>query len=313
MTILVIGAGMAGLSCAHQLAASGAPVCVLDKGRGLGGRLATRRTECGRFDHGAQYVTARHPAFQTYLETAIQGAHARPWSADPDGETWYVGQPGMSGLIRPLAEGLDVRVSHEVSALRRVEGGWRVELARGERSDAVYPRVVLAIPPVQARRLLGAHAQAVPDLAKVDRAPCWTRMLALDGPVDALPSVRREADGPLALIARNETKSEYPASMTRLVIQAGPEWSHSVLEQDKEAVAAQMLEALQAVFPGLPEVRHAAAHRWRYARVVRPFGESCHWDATQGFGLAGDWCIGPRVEAAFLSGRALAEVILAER
>ena len=44
-TVGVIGAGMAGLACARELAAKGFEVTVFDKGRGLGGRTATRRAE----------------------------------------------------------------------------------------------------------------------------------------------------------------------------------------------------------------------------------------------------------------------------
>ena len=51
--VAVIGAGLAGLTAAARIAAGGAAVTVYDKSRGLGGRLATRRSPQGSFDHGA--------------------------------------------------------------------------------------------------------------------------------------------------------------------------------------------------------------------------------------------------------------------
>jgi predicted NAD/FAD-dependent oxidoreductase len=44
MRIGIVGAGMAGLSCAEGLANHGHDVVLLDKGRGPGGRMSTRRT-----------------------------------------------------------------------------------------------------------------------------------------------------------------------------------------------------------------------------------------------------------------------------
>lgn len=58
-------------------------------------------------------------------------------------------------------------------------------------------------------------------------------------------------------------------------------------------------------------VTHAAAHRWRYARVTRPLCQPFLTDATGTLHLGGDWCIGPRIEAAWDSGTAIAADILA--
>ena len=59
MRIIVIGAGISGCSCAHKLSHAGHRVTVVEKGRGVGGRMATRRMDGARIDHGAQFYTAR--------------------------------------------------------------------------------------------------------------------------------------------------------------------------------------------------------------------------------------------------------------
>ena len=117
--ISIIGAGMAGLACAKALRRKGAAVTVFDKSRGLGGRLASRRGDGVQFDHGAQYISARTPGFTAFMEACLADGAAALWRPDiHDGreskggsDKWYVGLPGMSGLVKPLADGIDVKLS----------------------------------------------------------------------------------------------------------------------------------------------------------------------------------------------------------
>jgi hypothetical protein len=56
---------------------------------------------------------------------------------------------------------------------------------------------------------------------------------------------------------------------------------------------------------------YVVAHRWRYALPTQPLPDRCLFDGDSNMGACGDWCSGPRVEGAFLSGAALAEGLLA--
>ena len=115
MHIAIIGAGMAGLTAARALDEAGLQVTVFEKGRGLGGRLSTRRGETGQFDHGAAFFTVRHPAFITEAAAWREEGAVEVWpgklvhltqrgleAAYPDDR--YVSVPGMSALGRFLAE-----------------------------------------------------------------------------------------------------------------------------------------------------------------------------------------------------------------
>ena len=128
MQIAIVGAGMAGLSCATRLAALGHELVLFDKGRGPGGRMATRRVEADgtmlRFDHGAQYFTARDPRFvEQVARWEREGVVAR-W--DLAGEDAWVGTPGMNAPIRAMAAGLDVRWGLRAERLRREGARWHV-------------------------------------------------------------------------------------------------------------------------------------------------------------------------------------------
>ncbi len=309
--VAVIGAGIAGLACAQVLSRAGLSVAVYEKNRGLGGRCATRHIDDLAFDHGAQYVTAQSPAFAAYLSDAGEEGHAARWGAAEtvkgDGRARHVGVPGMSGIAAGLAAGLDVRVRTEVTSLLRTAKGWALGLANGD-AEGAYSHVVLAVPAPQARALMPEHG-LLPALDDVVFAPCWAAMAAFTGRVDA-PDVIEDA-GPIVWAARDETKPGRTATADCWVLHAGSRWSREHLEDAPDDIAASLAETFAGMVKGpLPERSHLSAHRWRHARVVRPLGQEFLWDADLSLGLCGDWCIGPRVEAAFTSGTALGRSIV---
>lgn len=306
-TTLIIGAGITGITCARMLLDAGRKVVVWDKGRGIGGRLATRRVgDEMAFDHGAQYFRAADPAFQTVLEDAEAAGAVAPWAGVGDSTPAYVGTPGMNALVKHMARGVHVRQEVEVSALSRVEGRWAAEHAEGSES---FERLVLTVPVVQARALLGSVPEAMEALMPVEVAPCWALMVGLDAPAQGTADTLLPASGPLAWLARNTAKPGRPASEC-WVAHASPDWSAANLEHDREDVAKTLVEAFRQAFDQpVPSIRHLAAHRWRYANTVRPLGKP--FLRLPGLHVGGDWCLGARVRHGFESGRAMAQDILA--
>ncbi|MDM7984677.1 MAG: FAD-dependent oxidoreductase [Maricaulis sp.] len=309
MTLAIIGAGMAGLSCASQLRRAGLNPVVFEKSRGTGGRLATRRSAHGGFDHGAQFVTARDAGFEAYLDHAAGLGRAAHWADPASGdESWWTGTPGMSGLVKPMLEGLDVRTGQRVAQMRREGPGWVLSLETSE--EQTFDTVLLAVPVVQALDLLAGHAAAFPGLESVDIAPCWTGMFVFDEALPSTQSVIQRA-GDIAWAAREASRPQREGDTERWVVQASAGWSRQHLEETPEAVLPLLLEQFGAAAGAtVPEPVHADVHRWRYAKVERPLGQACLWDDALQLGLAGDWCLAARVEAAFLSGRALADAVV---
>ena len=273
MQIAIVGAGMAGLSCATRLAALGHDVALFDKGRGPGGRMATRRVEADgtmlRFDHGAQYFTARDPRFvEQVARWEREGVVAR-W--DAAGEDAWVGTPAMNAPIKAMAGRHDVQFGTRIEQLLRDGDGWQLdgEGAPDRRFDAVMAAFEQRLPSEQdSIRHHGAIGWAARNNAKPGRgsAECW-------------------------------------------VVQASPDWSRTHLEDEATAVETALLDQLaDAIGAPLPPRLAISAHRWRFARSGAA-GKEALWDAQQRIGVCGDWLIGPRVEAAYLSGRILAETV----
>ncbi len=337
--IAVIGAGIAGIACARTLVQAGHQVTVFEKSRGAGGRMATRDTEFGSFDHGTQYFTVRDPRFEKALATAP--GLVRPWSANtvrildergrvvaaslPPKESHWVAAPGMNALVqhwaKPLADAGQLLVETEVT---RIEPDalspklWQLHTegpGAGTLVHSGFDAVVMALPPAQAQALLLSSQQGkalMPAIARVSVAPCWTLMLAFPlAGQDKLPhlgpqwNAARSTHHRIAWLARESSKPGREA-IERWTVQASPDWSQRHLEDDGERVKGKLLKAFTEVTGIRAEPNYATVHRWRYAQTTEPLGKSHLWDAKSRLGACGDWCLGHRVENAFVSGLEMA-------
>jgi renalase len=206
MRVGIVGAGMAGLACAEGLARQGHAVVLLDKGRGPGGRMSTRRIQTAhgeaQFDHGAQYFTVHDQGFREQTEAWIAEGVVASWPAAGTGA--YVGVPAMNSPVRRLAQSHTVHWSTLVTKVENVGTGWRLSVESGEGLDV--DMAIIAAPAEQAAALL---ATAAPEFASRAAAatsqPCWTvtssggpreTALSRDAPGLRAGSYRRRQIGP---------------------------------------------------------------------------------------------------------------------
>jgi predicted NAD/FAD-dependent oxidoreductase len=303
---IVIGAGMAGLACATRLAANGDKVIVFDKGRGPGGRMATRRVEIAgeqvTFDHGAQYFTARDPAFRAAVAKWERDGVVARWPAA--GEDAWVGVPGMNAPLKAMAEGLDVRWNTRVHAVSFERNRWQVDTPEG-RFTAVA--LFIAVPAEQAFELVRGIAPVyAAKIAKVTSDPCWAVMAAFDAPLEIASDVVRAPGADISWAARNSAKPGRSGTEC-WVIHASPERSRVIIDSPADEAAALLLDDFFRQTGTTPRAPiHLAAHRWLYAlpRVQR--GAPFLYDFDVLLGIVGDYQHSPRVEGAWLSGHLLA-------
>lgn len=330
----VIGAGLGGLIAARTLTDHGLHVEVFDKSRGVGGRLSTRRNKDGpSFDHGAQYFTVRDDRFARYVRSWIASGVVAPWMRSivelHDGEVVtekrgtprYVGVPAMNSIGKHLAKDLSVSLGSHVQAIVRDDDADQWQLIDQDGSSLGHFDVVIAnCPPEQAAPLLSPHTNLAETICRVSMKPCWALMLSCDGIDDLDYAGAFINDAPLSWIARNDAKPQRSAGQSSepsheessdWVLHASADWTQEHLEDDAETVAAAMIAGFEkAIGRGLGTIHHQVAHRWRYANTAAPLPQSCLWDRATLLGACGDWCGGPRVEGAFLSGAAMAGTVL---
>ncbi|WP_298288108.1 FAD-dependent oxidoreductase [Novosphingobium sp.] len=310
-TVAIIGAGMAGLSCASLLVERGWHVTLFDKARRAGGRMASRRLETAHgtasFDFGAQYFTVRDAGFAAEVARWAEAGIASRW---PDArEDAWIGVPTMNTVMQALSAPHDVHFSHHVSGVARENGRWRL-LGEGMPAQH-FDAAVLALPAEQAAPILALHDFELARTALFARSqPCWTGMFAFDTPLTHHHHTVRD-HGIVAWAARNSAKPGR-AGPESWVVQASPQWSAAHLERTPDEIAPLLLTALGEATGGTtPAPLAHSIHRWRYA-LSAGTGLGCLWNETQQIGACGDWLLGPRVECAWVSGRTLAKRMLGE-
>jgi renalase len=316
-TVAVIGAGLSGVTAGRALHAAGWPVQVFEKSRGPGGRMATRRTERAEtFDHGAQYFTAREALFQEQVRGWMDAGLVAEWhgvigtlehgrvTRSEREQVRYVGVPTMGAGVRRHAEALPVRYETRVERVERVGTVWRLTADSGA-TLGEYAAVVVAVPAPQAVPLLAGAPELAARAATVRMEPCQAVMARFEARVPLALDGAFVHGSPLSWVARDTSKPGRPGG-ERWVLHGSPEASREYLERAPEEVTARWVEAFMEATGVEARPVEAVAHRWRYALPSPALEESTLFDGALGIGACGDWCGGPRVEGAFLSGVALA-------
>lgn len=325
-TILIVGAGVAGLTAARELRAEGLDVTVIDKGHRIGGRIATRTIGSATFDHGAQFFTTKGPWFRQQVDRWVADGVAKTWfhgspdrdaPSDPDGYPRFRGTPTMRRLAEHLADGSDIRLGTVVELVRATARGWR--LTTRMRDGTPGPTVdgdalVLTAPVPQTLTMLDAGAVALqPEtravLEQVAYEPCIA-VLAVPTGRPALPArgAIRLPDGPIGWLTDNVTTG---ASATPAVtIHASGAFSSDRYDRPDAEVGPQIVSLAREQLGTDATCVHV--HRWRYSSPIGRADEDDLLDQTSGQPLvvAGDAMTGGRIEGAAISGHAAARRLL---
>lgn len=314
MTIAILGAGVAGLSAARELRANGVNVKLFDKSRGVSGRMSTRYAEQWEFDHGAQYFTVQDADFQAEIDAAIAAGACAPWPAralylrtgeltQDTGRDRYVGTPRMNSLPKYWAEGLDIDLGRRASKIEAGES-WTIHFEDGT-SESGFDGVISTLPPAQAVDVLPRQFKRMDEVQAAQMHVCFTLMIGLAAPIDPGWDTLRVKDLPIDWMSINSAKPGRSQDVGTIVVTSAPEWSDTHQDADRAYVQDAMLKSASALL-GLPleHAPHLALHRWLYASNKTSPDKPCLSDGS--IVACGDWCLGGRVQGAWLSGRAAA-------
>lgn len=334
--VVCVGAGIAGITCARDLAARGARVVVLERAAGVGGRCATRRVEGQPVDHGLIFLHGADPRFLAAVRE-VDDAQARSWPTRIDGRglpchpaAFTEGQcciafaEGLSAFPKHLARGLDIRLRTKVRSVEPEGTRWRAVAEDGAVFEGRH--LVIALPVESVVALVAASPASAEVLRRiggllslVGTVPCLT---TIAGYPEQLPEppwhvAYPEGCGVLQLISHDSSKRVDPRWRV-LVLQARPGWSSTHRDSEPSTWSASMLEAAaRRAGDWILRPSWVQAHRWRHARIdpgeslVAPLVVPCPPAGL--LGVAGEaFDAAGGAEGAFLSGLALARALGAE-
>ena len=313
MRVVVVGAGLAGLTAARRLHADH-DVIVLDKGRSVGGRLATRRIGAARLDHGAQFFTVRRPALRSQVDDWLERDVVRVWchgfAGREDGHPRYCGAHGMNALAKDLSVGLDCRFDTLVFACRPTEAGWEVVIDDGTVIEA--DALLLTCPVPQSWSLLVQAELAIPEQLFRRQYHRTIGLLAVLDTASAVPApggVQFDPDdaaNAFGFIGDNQAKGISP--VPAVTFHATQPWSLEHWDDDVNDLRTALLERA-APWIGDAGVVEAQVKKWRFAGPVDTWPDPCWVDDEHRVVLAGDLFAGPKVEGAYESGLAAADAV----
>ncbi|WP_425461528.1 NAD(P)/FAD-dependent oxidoreductase, partial [Hyella patelloides] len=311
---LVIGGGISGLIIASILQRNGIKVTVLDKGRGIGGRLATKRIQEGVFDYGAQYFSVKNPQFQKWVDEWLQAGIVTEWcqqfTPEDKSKPRYRGLTSSRSIAKYLAKDLDVHTSTKVTKLNYQDSQWLIETEKGNQFPA---EMLIMTPPVpQTLALLDNSNITIPaniknSLEQIKYYQCIAVLALLEKPSN-IPSpggILLDKE-PLVWLADNYQKGISPNYAVTL--HATPKFSETHYSSDNETIAKLLFDAASDWLND--SVIEYQVHRWRYS-LPRTFYHQ-QYCALSEFPLvmAGDAFVAPKIEGALLSGIAAANYVL---
>lgn len=313
---VIVGAGMSGLVAAKELTSAGLTVLVIDKGRGVGGRMAYRRIGEAIFDHGAQYISARSEFFQQLMNEWQEKGAVCVWShgfPDIPGEhpRWR-GSPHMRAIPALLTNNLAIVTNTKVWKIEKDAGLWLLSIENGDKesSDKISCKSLIMTAPVpQTLDLLSSETHEIASdlreqLEQLQYHRCFAVMAVLDGPSGIpAPGVKNFSQGSIAWMADSQLKGISPVPCVTL--HASHEFSLARWEEDRQATAKILLE--QAAPWLSSKVIDFQIHGWRFSKPASTYHQPFALVHEQPFlAIAGDAFGGPNVEGAATSGHAVA-------
>ena len=321
-SIAIIGSGFAGLTAARHLTYV-ADVTLFEKSHGVGGRMATRRAEPYSFDHGAQFFTAKTPAFQEFLASLEAAGIIQHWGArfaEIDGgkiisqRVWdnqlphYVGTPAMNVVGKYMSDGLNIVLGTRIAQIEHTDR-WRLWDDQGE-NVGDFDWVISTLPAGQSIDILPPSVSFYPEIETVKMKACFSLMLGFEQSLSLDFDAALVAGADISWISVNSSKPGRSNDFS-LLVHSTNLWANTHLHDARETVLAYLCQQTsEALGHDVSNAAHQAVHGWHFANLEKQIGPTHYLDADAQIAACGDWCIQGRVEAAFSSGRALSTNIL---
>ena len=329
MDIAIIGTGIAAATLVYRLRQScpGYNLHVFEKSRGIGGRMSTRRTAKGSFDHGTPFFTARSKSFQQLLKlfqssgqvdawqpkVITLSKHAKPYNRDWF-ETHYVATPDMNSLCKALIADQNIHFNQTINRISGDPGHWTIHAAEGGEFGA-FDWVISTAPAEQTQAIFAGTESTIgttTESPSVPYQPSFAMMVSCAEDYVPAFDAARVKDSCIDWLFFGHHKpgrSERPS----LVVHATGDYSAKHFDDNQDLITNELMIELAQLIDMEPDDkrddRTIQLHRWKYAKVIEPYGEEFWQSDLKGLAACGDWCLGNEVEHAYTSADALTRAL----
>jgi predicted NAD/FAD-dependent oxidoreductase len=307
---IIIGAGISGLTAAGEISRAGLQCLLLEKSRGVGGRMCTRRFDGKRFDHGAQFFRARSKELLRAIAEWEGKGLVQPW---PNSATSiskdlirYCSPGGMSAIPKHIAESHTVHLNKKIVHLSEKRDHW---IAMAEDGTHYKAKSIISSAPVPQLLELLEQSSITPEshilkqLEGIRYHKCIALLLSLDSPTKLKKPFLEMDDHSTSAIAwiADNVQKQVSGGIEALTIHCSNEFSEKYFDEKEESICEQVLESLGLQNPVAPN--KIQVHRWRYASPThRQNAYYLNLGTRIPAYACGDAFGGPKVEGAFLSG-----------
>lgn len=308
---IVIGAGLSGLNMARKINELGmGSVLVLEKSRGVGGRMATRRTLETRFDHGAQFYKVKSEISELHqLWKSKQINHQ--WFVSSRGDHWGA-KLGMTALAKGISENVRVNLEKQIRTIHFENNIWKLISDKDE--HWFCRNLIISSPLPQTIKLLEEissaeffNTLAFTEIKKMNYTKALIGLVTLENDIMLDSYGYREfQEGAFFSISDQKKKgiSEIPA----LTITMSPSFSEVVFEEADDIVLKKILDEFLVIYPEA-KIKGAELKKWRYCRPTSQF-ETLFLEIAPKLYLMGDAFGGSSLLGAIRSSDALCSFLV---
>ena len=311
--VAIIGAGLSGLSLANLLG-NKFDVTLFEKARSVSGRMSAHRAEPYFFDHGAQYFTARTKPFQEFIQPFIEDEVIKAWPAryvrfDEDkiverknwesDEPRYVGMPGMNSFAKALSNQLSIKLNTRITSLEKYNK-WRLKDEEGSVHDG-FDWVVSTAPSPQTSALFPDFFLYSKDVEGIEMRACFSLMLGFSHGLNLNFDAAHVSNADISWLAVNSNKPGR-SDIFSLIAHSSEEFAERNIERDLLEIQERLCaETSRIISCDVNNAVYKTVHRWLYANNVEKKIFPVFLDIDSHLAACGDWCLGGRVENAFVS------------
>ena len=290
---LIIGAGMSGLYLGLELKKHEKNFLILEKSKGVGGRVANRRINNLGLDHGAPFLKSHPLLFELLKEIHIHDSRISPEGIYTEG--------GMTALPKNMADKLSILKDEKIISITSTDGLWNCQSEKG----SVYQarNLIISAPIPQALELLeSSNIGFNPELKKVNYSKGLLGIFLANEELLIKESLPENVHSVLKMKDRKLNPDGW-------VIRTTEDFSEKHFNETDEEILARVETLFVSCFQSAPLINHRELKKWRYVCPITVIPQP-YMEIKENLFFIGDGFLYPDIRGALLSAKSLAEKLI---